>query len=181
MKYGYARVSNQDQNLALQLDALKACDRVFEEKISGTTKSRPQLDALLDTLRAGDVLVVYKLDRLGRSLSHLIDVVEMLRERDVGFASVSESVDTTTPGGRLFFHLLGAVAEFERDLIVERTNAGIKAAKASGTHCGRPRALGWEQLAAARKLLEEGRSQRQVARLFKVSDATLSRRLREAA
>lgn len=181
MKYGYCRVSTDEQSVALQVDALKAagCERIFtDEGISGTTRRRPQLDDLLSTLGEGDVLVVWKLDRLGRSLAHLIEIVEGLAERGVGFASVSESIDTTTPGGRLFFHLMGALAQFERDLIVERTVAGIRAAKARGTHCGRPRVLGWEQLAAARQMLAEGRSQRQVARLFKVSDATLSRRLR---
>jgi DNA invertase Pin-like site-specific DNA recombinase len=131
--------------------------------------------------RAGDVLVVYRLDRLGRNLAHLIDTVESLRQRDIGFVSTCESIDTTTPAGRLFLHLLGALAQFERELLVERTVAGISAAKARGTHCGRRRTLTWEQLDAARHMLSEGKTQRQIARLFKISDRTLSRRLREAA
>jgi DNA invertase Pin-like site-specific DNA recombinase len=126
------------------------------------------------------VLAVWKLDRLGRSLAHLIDIVSTLKQRGVGFVSVSESIDTTHPAGKLFFHLMGAMAEFERDLVVERTNAGLQAGR-RGQRLGRPRSLGWEQVAAARDVLAEGRSMRQTARLFTVSHVTLSRRLREPA
>ena len=183
MKVGYCRVSTTEQTTALQRDALEraGCERIFEDTMSGTTTSRPALDEAMATVQEGDVLVVYRLDRLGRSLPHLIETVESLRRRNVGFASVSEAIDTTTPAGRLFLHILASLAQFERELLIERTHAGIKAAKARGTHCGRRRALGWEQLALARQLLAQGQTQRQVARVLKISDRTLSRRLREAA
>ena len=130
---GYARVSTGDQSPDLQLDALRAagCYRVFVDTASGALAARPELAKVLDQLRPGDTLVVWKLDRLGRSLRHLIDTVSELERRDVGFKSLRESVDTTTPGGRLVFHLFGALAEFERDLIRERTAAGL-AARAPG-------------------------------------------------
>jgi len=132
MLIGYARVSTDDQNLALQRDALSAagCERVFEDQgISGTTRVRLGLDSALTALASGDVLVVWKLDRLGRSLLHLIDTLAALGERGVGFRSLSEAIDTGSAGGRLVFHLMGALAEFERSLIVERTTAGLKAAR----------------------------------------------------
>ena len=181
-RIGYVRVSTAEQNLDLQLNALRGCVSVFrDEGISGTARERAGLTDALNALREGDVLVVWKLDRLGRSLAHLIDIVSTLKKRGVGFVSVSESIDTTHPAGKLFFHLMGAMAEFERDLIIERTNAGLQAARQRGQRLGRPRSLGWEQVAAARDMLAEGRSMRQTARLFKVSHVTLSRRLREPA
>mgnify|MGYP003148988473 CR=1 FL=1 len=140
MLIGYARVSTADQDLALQLDALQAagCDRVFEERASGARSDRPVLAEAMDYAREGDVLVVWRLDRLGRSLKDLISNVEQLRARGVGFRSLAESVDTTTAGGQLVFHLFGALAEFERELIRERTMAGLAAARARGRKGGRP-------------------------------------------
>jgi DNA invertase Pin-like site-specific DNA recombinase len=183
MKVGYARVSTQEQNLDLQIKALDqfGCDKVFKDKgISGTQRDRPQLKKALAALDDGDVLVVWKLDRLGRSLAHLIGLVSELKGRGVGFASVSEKIDTTSPGGKLFFHMMGALAEFERDLIVERTKAGMQAARRRGKHLGRPRKLDGDQLNHAKDLISQGRSRNEVARLLKVDPATLYRRLQEA-
>jgi DNA invertase Pin-like site-specific DNA recombinase len=178
MKVGYARVSTQDQNLDLQLKALIDCNKVFRDKgISGVQNNRPQLKRALKHLKSGDVLVVWKLDRLGRSLGHLIETVSGLKDRGVGFASISESIDTTTPGGKLFFHMLGALAEFERDLIVERTKAGIEAARQRGQHLGRPRKLNATQLKHAKKLIHEGTSRNEVARILDINPSTLYRNL----
>ena len=137
---GYARVSTTDQDPALQLDALKAagCVKVFTDRASGALDSRPQLDRMLDQLRPGDTVVVWRLDKLGRSIRHLITVVEDLAERGVGFKSLTESIDTTTGGGKLVFHVFAALVEFERALIQERTNAGLAAARARGRKGGRP-------------------------------------------
>jgi DNA invertase Pin-like site-specific DNA recombinase len=137
---GYARVSTTDQQPRLQVDALKraGCYRVFTETASGTCADRPTLEQVLDQLRPGDTLVVWKLDRLGRSLRHLVDTITELAERGVGFRSLQEAIDTTTPGGKLVFHVFAALAEFERDLIRERTAAGLAAARARGRHGGRP-------------------------------------------
>jgi DNA invertase Pin-like site-specific DNA recombinase len=137
---GYARVSTTDQKAELQVDALTAagCDRVFTDKASGSLASRLQLDRMLDQLRPGDVVVVWRLDRLGRSLKNLIAMVEDLAERGVGFRSLTESIDTTTANGKLFFSIMGALAEFERELIRERTLAGLEAARARGRVGGRP-------------------------------------------
>jgi DNA invertase Pin-like site-specific DNA recombinase len=153
---GYARVSTIEQNPGLQLDALHAagCARVFTEEASGAAAERPELARALDHLRAGDALVVWKLDRLGRSLRHLIDTVRALEDRGVGFRSLQEQVDTTTPGGRLVFHVFGALAEFERDLIRERTHAGLAAARARGRRGGRPSVMTAEKLRAARQLYD---------------------------
>jgi DNA invertase Pin-like site-specific DNA recombinase len=143
MLIGYARVSTQDQSPALQLDALRAagCNRIFEEKASGAQRDRPELKAALDYIRDGDVLAVWKLDRLARSLGQLIDTVDSLKERGIGFRSLTEQIDTTTPAGKLTFHIFGAMAEFERSIIRERTRAGLDAARARGRMGGRPRAL----------------------------------------
>jgi DNA invertase Pin-like site-specific DNA recombinase len=143
MKVGYARVSTHEQDLSLQLDALNeaGCGQIFEDRVSGAKSDRPGLHAALDYVREGDVLVVWRLDRLGRSLTHLIETVSALEERGIGFQSLQESVDTTTSGGRLIFHIFGALAEFERNLIRERTQAGLRAARARGRKGGRPRAL----------------------------------------
>ncbi len=132
IKLGYARVSTLQQDEALQRDALRqvGCDRVFVDKASGKLESRPALDALLDQARPGDAVVVWRLDRLGRSLRHLIETVADLERRSVAFVSLTEQIDTSTPGGKLVFHLFGALAEFERDLIRERTLAGLAAARA---------------------------------------------------
>lgn len=140
MLVGYARVSTVDQDPALQLDALKAagCERVFEERASGARRDRPVLAEATDYVREGDVLVVWRLDRFGRSLKDLIEKVGALRERGVGFRSLTEAIDTTTAGGQLVFHIFGALAEFERELIRERTMAGLAAARARGRQGGRP-------------------------------------------
>ena len=169
MKIGYARVSTQEQNLDLQLKALEqaGCNKVFKDHaVSGTQRDRPQLKKALAALGDGDVLVVWKLDRLGRSLAHLIEMVSELKGRGVGFASVSEKIDTTSPGGKLFFHIIGALAEFERDLIVERTKAGMQAARKRGRHLGRPRKMDVAQLSHAKELVSQGRSRNEVARLL---------------
>lgn len=184
---GYARVSTADQKPELQIDALAAagCSRIFTDYVSGTKTSRPELDHALDHaldhLRPGDTLVVWKLDRLGRSLPHLVEIVKDLAEREVGFRSLQDPVDTTTPGGHLVFHIFAALAEFERDLIRERTHAGLAAARARGRVGGRKRALTPAQVEMARELLAD--RQRDVASLaatFGVNRATLYRALRTA-
>src|ERR671912_1632199 len=136
--FGYARVSTTDQHPQLQVDALKSagCYRVFVETASGARADRPTLEQLLDQLRPGDTLVVWKLDRLGRSLRHLVDTVTGLADRGIGFRSLQEAIDTTTPGGKLVFHVFAALAEFERDLIRERTTAGLAGPPAPGRHRG---------------------------------------------
>jgi DNA invertase Pin-like site-specific DNA recombinase len=158
MLVGYARVSTQDQSPHLQLDALKSagCEKVFEEKASGAKRERPELIAALGFMRAGDTLVVWKLDRLARSLKQLMETVEDLSARGIGFRSLTEAIDTTTSGGRLVFHIFGALAEFERGIIRERTTAGLDAARARGRTGGRPRSLGDDDLAVARTLLKDG-------------------------
>lgn len=178
MKVGYARVSTRDQDAAMQAEALSAagCEKVFEETASGAQKDRPQLSKVIEFLRKGDVLVVWKLDRLARSLKQLIETVEELESRGIGFVSLTESIDTTTPGGRLIFHVFGALAEFERELIRERTNAGLKSAKARGVRLGRPKALAGDALGVAKALLKSGdMTAAQVAAHVGVSRATLYR------
>lgn len=157
MKIGYARVSSDDQNLDLQKDALKlaGCDRIYEEKASGGNADRPELSRLLENMRSGDTLVVWRLDRVGRSIKHLIATVEQLEGLGVGFHSVTESIDTTSPGGKLIFHIFAALAEFERALIRERTNAGLKAARARGRVGGRPVALDVNKQKIAQALRED--------------------------
>lgn len=179
MKIGYARVSTLDQNPQSQTDALKAagCDRIVIEKVSGAASSRPQLDRLLSSLTQGDVLVVVRLDRLGRSLPHLIDVVRNLEGQGAGLLSLSEVIDTTTAGGRLIFHLMGALAEFERALIIERTQAGLAAARKRGAKIGRPAALSGAQVKHARTLIAGGESPSAVAQSLGVNRATLYRAL----
>ena len=155
MLIGYARVSTADQNPELQIDALKkaGCDRIFiDEGVSGSKKSRPELDKCLDHVRKGDSLVVWKLDRLGRSLPHLLEVVGDLEQRGIQFKSLQETIDTSTPGGKLVFHVFCSLAEFERDLIRERTNAGLAAARARGRNGGRPSVLTPEQVKMGKAL-----------------------------
>ena len=153
---GYARVSTDDQNAQLQIDALTAagCLKVFTDKASGSLAYRPQLDKMMDQLRSDDVVVVWRLDRLGRSLKNLITLVEDLAGRGVEFRSLSESIDTSTANGRLFFSLMGALAEFERDLIRERTNAGLAAARARGRVGGRPPVMTAEKAKVARQMYD---------------------------
>jgi DNA invertase Pin-like site-specific DNA recombinase len=179
MLIGYARISTADQNLDLQIDALRAagCEHICEDRLSGTLRSRPGLDKAIASLAAGDVLTVWKLDRLGRSLSHLVGLVDELGKRGIGFRSLTESIDTTSAGGRLLLHVMAALAEFERSIIVERTQAGIKAAKNRGTHCGRPSALSADQLRHARLALDAGEPARKVARLFNIGESTRYRHL----
>ena len=180
MLVGYARVSTQDQTPALQLDALKAagCERVFQEKASGAQRDRPELAAALDYMRAGDTLVVWKLDRLARSMKQLIETVEKMEGRQIGFRSLTEAIDTTTAGGRLVFHVFAALAEFERSVIKERTTAGLAAARARGRKGGRPRALSEKDIAAARAMLSDPEiTVDEVARRLGVGPATLYRHL----
>jgi DNA invertase Pin-like site-specific DNA recombinase len=180
---GYARVSTEDQSLALQEDALReaGCCRIFTEKASGALNDRPEFAKLLDHLRPGDTVAVWRLDRLGRSLKHLIDVVRDLEERQVGFRSLTEGINTTTPGGKLVFHLFGALAEFERALIVERTRAGLAAARARGRKGGRPSKMTTEKLEVARSMHSSGKhSVAAIAETVGVSRATLYRSLRPA-
>lgn len=142
MLIGYARVSTQDQTLHLQRDALRkiGCDKIFTDTASGAATERQGLAEALEYVREGDTLVVWKLDRLGRSLKHLIETITHLNNRNIGFKSITENIDTTTSGGKLIFHIFGALAEFERDIIRERTNAGLQAARARGRFGGRPKA-----------------------------------------
>ena len=153
---GYARVSTDDQDAALQTDALKTagCLKVFTDAASGSLAHRPQLDRMLDQLRPGDTVVVWRLDRLGRSLKNLITLIEELAERSVGFRSLSESIDTTTANGKLFFSVMGALAEFERDLIRERTTAGLAAARARGRIGGRPPVMTPDKVKVARQMYQ---------------------------
>lgn len=180
MFVGYARVSTQDQKPELQLDALKAagCEKVFVEKASGAQRERPELTAALDYMRDGDTLVVWKLDRLARSMKQLIETVEGLEEVGVGFRSLTEAIDTTTAGGKLVFHVFGALAEFERSIIRERTRAGLDAARARGRKGGRPPKLKEADLKAARAMLaDKSITVEEVAKHLRVSPATLYRHL----
>jgi DNA invertase Pin-like site-specific DNA recombinase len=177
---GYARVSTRDQNAALQRDALNAagCVRVFEETASGASRDRAQLAATLDYMRLGDTLVVWKLDRLARSLKQLIETVEELEKRGVGFRSLTEAIDTTTAGGRLVFQIFGALSEFERQLIRERTRAGLDAAQAMGRKAGRKPKLGADDLTAARAMLSDPTiSVEAIAKRLGVAPGTLYRHL----
>lgn len=182
MLIGYARVSTQEQNLELQINALQAagCKKIFTEKASGAQRDRPELKAALEYMRANedDTLVVWKLDRLARSLRQLIDTIEELEKKGIGFKSLTENIDTTTSGGRLVFHIFGALAEFERILIKERTIAGLKAAKAMGKKGGRPQALEAEDLRDAKALLRNKKiTVKEVAKRLKVDLSTLYRYL----
>lgn len=178
MEVGYARVGTRDQDYALQAEALAAGgrDKIFEETASGAQQDRPELAKAVNYLRKGDILVVWKLNRLARSLKQLIHTVEDLERRGIGFVSLTESIDTTTLGGRLIFHVFGALAEFERELILESTNAGLRSAKARGVKLGRPKALEGEALGVAKALLKSGdMTASQVAEHVGVSRATLYR------
>ena len=182
MKIGYARVSTNEQNLDLQLDALNAagCNKIFtDEGISGITKERDGLtQALLAVAEGNNILVVWKLDRLGRSLGFLCELIERLKGQGAGFHSLTDGIDTTTTGGKLVFHIMGALSEFERDLIKERTKAGMKAAKKRGKHVGRPKALSEGQIQHMHKLLNGGKTQAEVGDLLGVSANTIGRELK---
>lgn len=178
MLIGYARVSTLDQNPDMQKQALRAagCKKIFIEKASGALRERPELAAAIAYARAGDTVVVWKLDRLARSLKQLIETVEHLEKQNVGFRSLTESIDTTTSGGRLVFHIFAALAEFERSLIRERTIAGLVAARERGARPGRKPALNVDDLAAARALLKDGHlTVVEVARRLGVATSTLYR------
>jgi DNA invertase Pin-like site-specific DNA recombinase len=157
MLVGYARVSTRDQNPAAQIEALKAigCDRVFIEKLSGANRDRPELKAALDYLRVGDTLVVWKLDRLARSVRQLVETAADLATREIGLRVLTQQIDTTSAGGRLIFHVFAAVAEFERELMLERTHAGLASARAANRRGGRPKALDDAQIRRAKAMLAD--------------------------
>jgi DNA invertase Pin-like site-specific DNA recombinase len=177
---GYARVSTTEQDPALQEQALAAagCERIFVDRASGALTQRPELDAALTYLRPGDTLVVWRLDRLGRSLRHLLEVVSNLGERGVGFKSVTEALDTTTSSGRLLFAIVAAMAEFERDLISERTQAGLAAARARGRYGGRKPLMTPTKVTLARRMYDEGVAASEIAQTLGVSRPTVYRHLK---
>jgi|GEM_PF-228879 Site-specific recombinases, DNA invertase Pin homologs len=180
MRIGYARVSTSDQNIELQLHALKAagCDRIHTDQgVSGASRFRPGLTHSIDDLKPGDTLVIWRLDRLGRSLSHLIDVVSELGRRQIGLYSITEAIDTGSAGGILIFHIMGALAEFERALISERTRAGMSAARMRGSAIGRPRKLSSSEIERLADAIEKGGTIKAAARDLGVSRATLYRAL----
>ncbi|WP_317891009.1 recombinase family protein [Granulicella arctica] len=177
MLVGYARVSTQDQNLELQTEALQkaGCKKIFEDRVSGTRAERPGLMQARESLRAGDTLVVWKLDRLGRSVKHLVDLVGDLQKQGVQFKSLTDSIDTGTASGRFFFHVMASLAEMERELIVERTRAGLEVARQLGRTGGRKRQMTETKVKAAKKLLASGVPARDVASNLGVSVPTLYR------
>lgn len=179
MIIGYARVSKREQNLESQLDALHkaGCDRIYSDKISSRKAERPQLKAVLALLQEGDTLVIWRLSRVGRSLRELIDIVGSLQERKIEFRSLTENIDTTTSGGRFFFHIFGAVAEYDRDIISENTHLGLEAARERGRVGGRSRAMNDDQVRIAHALAAQNIPREQIGQLFKVSRATLYRYL----
>ena len=184
MKIGYARVSTEDQRLTLQLEALKkaGCKRVFREKVSGGYRDRPELNRLLDQLREGDIVIVWRLDRLARSTRNLLEIVEIIRSAGARFQSLSEPwADTTTHAGKMIMTIFAGIAEFERDLIRERTGAGRANAQKRGVRFGRPKKLNADQQRLAQRLLQEGKSVREVARTFSIHPATLYRIAKPAA
>lgn len=183
MLIGYARVSTDDQHLSLQYDALEkaCCDKIYSDQLSGATAERPGLATVFEVLRPGDTLVIWRLDRLGRSLKHLINMVEQLDQREVGLKSLQENIDTTTSGGRLVFHLFGALAEFERTLIRERTQAGLNAARARGRQGGRPKLLETNKRELAIRLHRERQHTiAEICKMMGISKSTLYNYLAEA-
>lgn len=183
-RLGYARVSTKDQKLRMQRDALNAvtCERIFEDHgISGAKSKRPGLDALLAELREGDSVVVFKLDRLGRSVLHLADLLVRFQRDGVHFVSIAEGINTTTPGGKLVFHIFSAVAEFHRDLIIENTIAGIEAARRRGVRLGRPATLSIDDIAEMhRQILQDSAKLQDVAAQYGVHPRTAQRSLERA-
>ena len=177
MQIGYARVSTQDQDLRLQYDALKQahCDKIYDDKASGAKASREGLIRALEILREGDCLVVWKLDRLGRSVKDLVTIVCDLEQRDVHFKSLTDQIDTSTTAGRFFFHIMASLAQMERDLTIERTKAGLEAARRQGRTGGRKRKMDDSKIAIAKRLLQDGMHRREVAQNLGVSIPTLYR------
>ncbi len=175
MLIGYARVSTHDQNLDLQQDALQqaGCEKIFVDEVSGAATARPGLQQAMDHLREGDVLVVWRLDRLGRSLRNLLELVAQLEDKKVGFSSLQESMDTSSSGGKLIFQVFGALAEFERNLIRDRTNAGLAAARARGRTGGRPKKLDEQQRQLVTRLYKEGTPIPEILKTVKISKGTL--------
>jgi DNA invertase Pin-like site-specific DNA recombinase len=183
MLIGYARVSKNEQHLDLQLDALNkaGCEQIYTDKITGSKEERKGLQEALSHLRKGDTLVVWRLDRLGRSLKHLIETLKGFHEKDIEFKSLTENIDTSTPTGMLMFHLIGALAEFERNLIRERTNAGLEAARARGHFGGRPKVGETETKRMARKLFEDkSNTIKDICKSLRISKATLYRYVNES-
>jgi DNA invertase Pin-like site-specific DNA recombinase len=180
MLIGYARVSTQEQTLNLQKDALQqsGCTKIFTDTASGAKAERRGLEEALNYVRKGDTLVVWRLDRLGRSLPHLITTMTDLEGRGIGFKSLTENIDTTTSGGKLIFHIFGALAEFERNLIRERTQAGLTAARARGKKGGRPKAITVQKRSIAQELYDTGHPIMDICRTLKISRATLYRSIR---
>jgi len=174
---GYARVSTQDQNLELQHDALNkaGCEKIFEDNVSGSRTERPGLNRVMEILRKGDTLVVWKLDRLGRSVKHLVDLVGELSKQGVHFCSLTDSIDTSTTSGRFFFHVMASLAQMERELTIERTRAGLEAARQLGRKCGRKRQMTDSKIESAKKLLSSGIPPKDVAKNLGVSVPTLYR------
>jgi DNA invertase Pin-like site-specific DNA recombinase len=178
MNIGYARVSTQDQTLNLQKDALEkiGCTKIFTDTASGAKAERIGLEEALEYVREGDTLVVWRLDRLGRSLKHLIETITELNNRKIGFKSIQENIDTTTSGGKLVFHIFGALAEFERDIIRERTSAGLKAARARGRKGGRPKKLVGKRVAMLKELYNnKNNSIDEICKTLNISRTTLYR------
>ncbi len=178
MIIGYARVSTEDQQLDAQVTALKeaGAERIFADKISGSKRKRPELDRMLDQLRHGDVVLVTKYDRLARSLADLLDIVARVEAAQAGFRSLAEDIDTTTPAGRLIFHVFASIAQFERERISERTKEGLASARKRGRIGGRPPALSAAQKDEVRRMRDdEHRAVPEIARLFKVSERTVRR------
>lgn len=180
MLVGYARVSTRDQNPAAQIGALRdaGCDRVFTEQASGAQRDRPELKAALDYIRAGDSLVVWKLDRLARSVRQLVETAENLAHRQIGLKVLTQAIDTTSPGGRLVFHVFAAVAEFERELMLERTHAGLATARAANRRGGRPKALSDAQVRRAKAMLADPMiTVEEVAKQLGITTSTLYRHI----
>src|SRR5437763_13738202 len=179
MLIGYARVSTQDHTLNLQKDALEkiGCSKIFTDTASGAKAERKGLEEALEYVREGDTLVVWRLDRVGRSLKHLIETITNLNNRKIGFKSITENIDTTTSGGKLVFHIVGGLAEFERDIIRERTNAGLQAARARGRLGGRPKALNTPKKVAMAQALYDNKNNTidEICRTLNISRATLYR------
>jgi DNA invertase Pin-like site-specific DNA recombinase len=180
MLIGYARVSTKEQNLDLQTDNLKqqGCEKIFIEKVSAASKQRPELEEALKYARKGDTFVVWKMDRLARSLKQLIETVESLAARDIGFLSITENIDTTSAGGKLIFHIFGALAEFEREIIRDRTKAGLEAARERNRFGGRPKVMGEKEIQMAKTMLKDPNiNVVDIAKQLGVSTSTLYRHI----